>query len=95
MSRNYLKACNFYSINCLLTDWCGDTRSPELKRMSHNVFHALFDMAAPQMTFVMGQMAPHKQDQAKLILKNHPNHESSLRKKPSVDERVNIGGEWR
>jgi hypothetical protein len=85
---------NFNS--CFYTDWCGDTRSPELKRMSHNVFHALFDMAAPQVTLVLGQMSPHKQDQAKAILKNHPVHENSLRKpKQQVDERVNIGGEWR
>lgn len=77
-------------------DWCGEMRSPELRRMSQKVFHALFDMAAPQMTLVLGHMAPHKQDQAKLILKNHVAHDSSPKKvNQSFEERVNIGGEWR
>lgn len=80
-----------------VTDWCGDVRSPELRRMSQKVFHALFEMAAPQMTQVLGNMSPHKQDQARAILNNYvANNDESPRKiKHSVDERVNIGGEWR
>jgi hypothetical protein len=72
-------------------------RSPELRRMSQKVFHALFDIAAPQMTLVLGNMSPYKQDQARAILKNHVVNEESPRKvnKHSLDERVNIGGEWR
>lgn len=80
----------------ITTDWCGDMRSPELKRMSQKVFHALFDMAAPQMTLVLGSMPTHKQDQAKAILKNHvPMNDSPRKPRPALDERVNIGGEWR
>ena len=53
-------------------------------------------LAAPQMTLVLGNMSPHKQDQAKLILKNHvANVESPRKVQHSLDERVNIGGEWR
>ncbi|CAL8143600.1 unnamed protein product [Orchesella dallaii] len=76
-----------------LLDWCGDTRSHELRRVSQKVFYALFDMAAPQMTLVLGQMAPHKQDQAKLILKNHTTSEQAV-KSTNHDDRSNISGGW-
>ncbi|CAG7826096.1 unnamed protein product [Allacma fusca] len=62
-----------------ILDWCGDQRSHELRRVSQKVFYALFDMAAPQMTIVLGQMAPHKQDQAKAILKNHVTQEPPVK----------------
>lgn len=75
------------------SDWCNDTRSHELRRVSQKVFYALFDMAAPQMTLVLGQMAPHKQDQAKMILKNHVVSEHST-KQVNYDDRLNITGGW-
>lgn len=77
-----------------LIDWCSDTRSHELRRMSQKVFYALFDMAAPQMTLVLGQMAAHKQDQAKMILQNHVTSSETSPKPVNHDERVNISGGW-
>ena len=61
--------------------------------MSQKVFIALFDMAAPQMTLVLGLMAPHKQDQAKVILKNHVSADHSP-KQANHDDRLNISGGW-
>ena len=46
-------------------------RSHELRRTAQKVFHALFDMATPQMTIVMGRLSTVKQDQARTILRVH------------------------
>ena len=60
----------YIEFGCIL-DWSGDMRSHELRRTAQKVFHALFDMATPQMTLVMGKLSVAKQDHAKAILRNH------------------------
>jgi len=45
-------------------------RSQELRRTSQEVLRSLFDMTAPQMARVLGQLPHDKQDQAKAILEN-------------------------
>jgi len=65
-------------------------RSHEVRRTAQKVFTALFDMATPQMTLVMGKLSPAKQDQAKSILRTHPtqqqqtptNHQPSNQQDP-------------
>lgn len=74
-----------------LLDWCGDTRSHELRRMSQKVFYALYDMAAPQMTVIFGQLPPHKQDQAKQILINHGSADNSPSKGGGNNHDLSVG----
>jgi len=54
-------------------------------------------MAAPQMTLVLGQLHPSKQDKATAILKNEVPHRSPIHKysSPGNDTRMNALSGWR